>query len=125
MVPGDAAPQGLLSIEVVIGLAPRQVSRTEVQVPHGSTVRQALDAAGVWAACEALSLNAIESGKWTLGVWGRKERLGHVLRDHDRVELVRHLIVDPKEARRVRYRAQGEKLPKGFHRPKHGGDLGR
>jgi putative ubiquitin-RnfH superfamily antitoxin RatB of RatAB toxin-antitoxin module len=32
------------------------------------------------------------------------------------VELVRCLIVDPKEARRVRYRAAGEKLPRGIQR---------
>lgn len=53
-------------------------------------------------------------------MWGRKERPGHLLRDQDRIELVRQLKVDPKEARRVRYRAQGEKLPKGFQRPKSG-----
>jgi putative ubiquitin-RnfH superfamily antitoxin RatB of RatAB toxin-antitoxin module len=40
------------------------------------------------------------------------------LRDGDRVELVRPLIVDPKEARRVRFRAQGDKLPRHIGRPK-------
>jgi putative ubiquitin-RnfH superfamily antitoxin RatB of RatAB toxin-antitoxin module len=53
-----------------------------------------------------------------VGVWGRKERAGHVLRDLDRIELVRPLNVDPKEARRVRYRAHGEKLPRGIQRSK-------
>lgn len=107
-----------MSVEVAVGIAPREVRRVTVQLPAGSTVRCALDAAGVWAWCEGLQPEAVSSGGWSIGVWGRKERLGHVLRDRDRIELVRPLIVDPKEARRVRYRAQGEKLPKGIHRPK-------
>lgn len=60
--------------------------------------------------------DALAAGQWSVGVWGRKERPGHVLRERDRIEVVRGLNVDPKEARRVRYRAQGEKLPKGIHR---------
>ena len=45
------------------------------------------------------------------GVWGRVQPLDHVLRDGDRVELYRPLTVDPKEARRLRYKKQqrGEK----------------
>jgi putative ubiquitin-RnfH superfamily antitoxin RatB of RatAB toxin-antitoxin module len=39
--------------------------------------------------------------------------LDHVLRDRDRIELYRGLKVDPKEARRLRYRAAGEKVYKG------------
>lgn len=110
--------QAALHIELAVGLAPREVRRVQLSLPAGSTVRDALFAADVWSWDESLSLNAIESGEWTLGVWGRKERPGHLLRDQDRIELVRQLKVDPKEARRVRYRAQGEKLPKGFQRPK-------
>jgi putative ubiquitin-RnfH superfamily antitoxin RatB of RatAB toxin-antitoxin module len=114
----SGASVGVMAIEVVLGLAPRQIKRVLLTLPSGSTVRQALDAADVWAMAETLSLQAIESGDWTVGVWGRKERLGHVLRDQDRIELVRPLNVDPKEARRVRYRAHGEKLAKGITRPK-------
>ena len=109
---------GVLAIEVAVGLAPRQITRVQLSLPSGSTVRQALDAADVWAMDETVSLHAIESSDWTVGIWGRKERLGHVLRDQDRIELVRSLNVDPKEARRVRYRAHGEKLAKGITRSK-------
>ncbi len=116
MAPAEAPL--MISVEVAVGLAPRLVRRIAVCLPEGSTVRQALDAADVWSLDASLSLDALDAGQWTLGVWGRKERPGHILRDMDRVELVRPLQVDPKEARRVRYRAHGEKLPKGFHRPK-------
>jgi putative ubiquitin-RnfH superfamily antitoxin RatB of RatAB toxin-antitoxin module len=33
------------------------------------------------------------------------------LRMHDRVELLRPLLVDPKEARRQRYRTQADRRP--------------
>ncbi len=107
-----------LVVEVCVGVAPGQVVSTVVRLPAGSTVTLALHEAGVWRhAGMPLPDRAWDEG-WSVGVWGRKEPPGHVLRDGDRVELVRPLTVDPKEARRVRYRAQGEKLPKGHHRPK-------
>lgn len=117
MAPAESG-HPVLRVEVCVGLGPRQVRCVQLSLPQGSTVRDALYAADVWSWDEGLSLNAIESGDWTIGVWGRKERPGHLLRDLDRIELVRPLKVDPKEARRVRYRAQGEKLAKGIHRPK-------
>lgn len=119
MAPADSTPAESsthLQVELALGLAPRQVHLVRLSLPVGSTVRDALFAADVWSLDASLTLQALESGEWTVGVWGRKERPGHVLRDRDRVELVRQLKVDPKEARRVRYRAQGEKLPKGIHR---------
>lgn len=110
-------PVAELLIEVMAGLAPREIRRVQLTLPVGTTVRQALDAADVWSWADSLKPQGIESGLWTVGVWGRKERPGHVLHDRDRIELVRPLIVDPKEARRVRYRAHGEKLPRGIQRP--------
>lgn len=108
----------VIHVDVLVGLAPRKVHAVSLTLPAGTTVRDALFAADVWSVSDTLSLDSIESGEWTVGVWGRKERPGHVLRDQDRIELVRRLNVDPKEARRVRYRAQGEKLPRGIRRAK-------
>ena len=82
----------------------------------GSTVRDALRASDLFGEVLGFNEDALIAGRWSVGVWGRKERPGQVLRDRDRVEVVRGLNVDPKEARRKRYRAQGEKLPKGIHR---------
>jgi putative ubiquitin-RnfH superfamily antitoxin RatB of RatAB toxin-antitoxin module len=42
-------------------------------------------------------------------VWGRVVEPATVLHDLDRVELLRPLQVDPKEARRLRYRSQAER----------------
>ena len=44
-----------------------------------------------------------------LGVWGKPRSADTLLRDRDRVEIYRPLTVDPKEARRQRYRQHCEK----------------
>jgi uncharacterized protein len=119
MAPAAVSPE--IHVEVAVGVAPRQVRLVCLSLPAGSTVRDALRASGLFDQVPGLSEDALAAGQWSVGVWGRKERPGHVLRERDRVEVVRGLNVDPKEARRMRYRAQGEKLPKGIHRsPKAG-----
>lgn len=104
MVPADDC----VSVEVVYSPGPRQVSRTVLSLPAGATVAQAVQAS-------ALVEGVLPQG-WHVGVWGRKAPPDTVVRHGDRVEIYRALKVDPKEARRVRYRAHGEKLPKGIHR---------
>jgi putative ubiquitin-RnfH superfamily antitoxin RatB of RatAB toxin-antitoxin module len=37
-----------------------------------------------------------------VGIWNRNAKLDTVVRDGDRVEMYRPLVVDPKEARRIR-----------------------
>lgn len=117
----DPADRRLIQVEVAVGVAPREVRLVSLSLPHGSTVRDALLASGIMGSSQLrppLTEDTLAAGAWSVGVWGRKERPGHVLRERDRIEVVRGLNVDPKEARRIRYRAQGEKLPKGFHRPR-------
>jgi putative ubiquitin-RnfH superfamily antitoxin RatB of RatAB toxin-antitoxin module len=41
-----------------------------------------------------------------LGIWGKPKTLDTPLRERDRIEIYRPLLVDPKEARRQRYRKQ-------------------
>jgi putative ubiquitin-RnfH superfamily antitoxin RatB of RatAB toxin-antitoxin module len=115
MAPADA-PE--VAVSVFVGLGPREVRGENLHVPAGSSVRQVLDQAQVWAWNATLNLDALTDGVWTLAIWGRRVGIDHVVREGDRLELLRQLKVDPKEARRVRYRAHGEKLPKGIHRPK-------
>lgn len=111
MAPAEASPPAStgVSVEVVHSPAPRQVSRTPLTLPRGATVRDALLASGLWAG---------SGDAPAAGIWGRRAPLDTTLREGDRVEIYRALVVDPKEARRQRYRVQGEKLPKGIHRPK-------
>jgi uncharacterized protein len=89
-----------LQIEVLATPAPRRVTSTHLSLPAGATVRDALQGAGLLAPGAALAAG------WTCGVWSRRCALERTLRDGDRVELYRPLTVDPKEARRLRYKGQ-------------------
>ena len=102
MGPVEQPSAPLMQIEVVFSSGPRQIELIALTLPWGSCVKDALLSSGLLAQAQGLSV----------GIWGRKTTLGQVLQDRDRVEVYRGLIVDPKEARRVRYRAHGEKLPK-------------
>lgn len=103
MAPVDDA----LAITVVVGWGPREVQQFQLSVPPGCTLKEALVLSGALDTRPELSLDTLESGVWSVGVWGQREKPGHVLRAHDRIEVVRGLQVDPKEARRVRYQAHG------------------
>ena len=97
--PSDDA---LLNVTVTYSPAPRQVDEVAVQLPAGSTVRQAIEASGLLARHPQIELAA-----GLVGVWGRRAAPDQALRERDRVEIWRPLRVDPKHARRERFNAQG------------------
>jgi len=99
MASGDAASS--LRIEVVYSPQPGTVDRTELLLGAPATLEQALAASG-------LLQRHPEVAGLTAGIWGRARDLATPLRDRDRVEVYRPLVVDPKEARRLRYRRQGK-----------------
>ena len=80
----------------------RQVLEQSLTLDAGATVELALAllqaqwqfSAGDIAAC---------------GIWGKKVAIIHVLQEGDRLELYRALRVDPKVARRQRFKRQGAK----------------
>jgi uncharacterized protein len=88
-----------VAVEVVYAAAPHRVTRVSLRLPAGATVSQAIRASGVVEQLPADELARLEAG-----VWGRVVPGDTVLHDGDRVELTRPLCVDPKEARRLRYR---------------------
>jgi putative ubiquitin-RnfH superfamily antitoxin RatB of RatAB toxin-antitoxin module len=71
-----------------------------VDLPEGSTLGAALEAAG--AAQRHPELGPMQS--WRVGIWSRPARLDSVLREGDRVEVYRALKADPKAMRRARVR---------------------
>ncbi|ALP63194.1 RnfH family protein [Paraburkholderia caribensis] len=85
-----------LTIEVCYAL-PREQTLFELQLPQGTTLGQAIDASGILARHPAIDLT-----KQKTGVFGKLKPLDTVLADHDRVEIYRPLIVDPKLARQRR-----------------------
>ena len=80
----------MIGIEVVLAL-PRQSRATRLRIATGSTAHQAALASG-------LPLEGIDG----YAVYGKRVAADAPLRDGDRLELLRPLRMDPKEARRRR-----------------------
>ena len=79
---------------------PRRFERIELELPEGASVREAVTAAGWNDDAEAVAY----------AVFGQRVEQGTALHDGDRVELLRPLLADPKEARRRRVEER-RKLP--------------
>lgn len=68
-----------------------------LRVPAGTTIEQAITLSGVLQEVPAIDLTVMQ-----VGLYAKKKTLDTVLREHDRVEIYRPLIADPKNARRRR-----------------------
>lgn len=89
----------LLRVEVAYAEPARQFLRA-LELPRGSTVADAIAASNV--ACEY----AIDAQTLSVSIWSKVvDRLAS-LQDGDRVELLRPLKIDPKDARRKRAKAK-------------------
>ena len=95
-----------LHIEVVYPLPDRQ-EILSVRVPHGCSVREAIEASGVLTKYPEIDLE-----KNKVGVFAKLVKLDSPLRDQDRVEIYRPLIADPKAVRKQRA-AEGKVMKKG------------
>jgi uncharacterized protein len=93
---------GELTVEVVYAPAPHDVRVATLSMTLGATVADAVRASRLLEGLDPAQLDALKPA-----VWGRLAALDARLRDGDRVELTRGLLVDPKEARRQRYRRDG------------------
>ncbi|MBA8737552.1 RnfH family protein [Chromobacterium violaceum] len=76
-------------------------------LPAGATALDAALASGILEACPELDRTALK-----LGVFGKAAKPDAALREHDRVEIYRPLLADPKEVRRQRAEA-GKRMKKG------------
>jgi hypothetical protein len=81
----------------VVYCAPGCEDLTELALPVGATVADAVRASGVLDRRPEIAAAAPD-----VGIWGRSCAITQRLEDGDRVELYRALMVEPKEARRVR-----------------------
>jgi putative ubiquitin-RnfH superfamily antitoxin RatB of RatAB toxin-antitoxin module len=108
-----------MHIVLVFSAGSRQVHQVAINVATGSTVKFALIHSGLLSDCSPETMKTLE-----LGVWGRKVLSSHPLRDGDRVEVYRPLLVDPKVARRERFVRQGAKGAGLFARRRDGAKAG-
>jgi uncharacterized protein len=88
-----------LTVTVAYSPAPRQLDVVELTLAPGATVALALAQSGLLARHGDVDLSTQK-----IGVWGHLCALDQVLRHLDRVEIYRSLLVDPKEARCLRYK---------------------
>jgi putative ubiquitin-RnfH superfamily antitoxin RatB of RatAB toxin-antitoxin module len=112
----DDAP---LRVTVAYSPGAREVFEREVGLPSGSTVAQAVHASGVLTTYPGLDVT-----QSAVGIWGRAAAPGQALRDLDRVEIYRPLLVDPKVARRERFGRQGARATGLFSKRRPGAKPG-
>lgn len=105
MAPVDAAGEAVgeavsdaLRVDVVFCPQPGVCDTVSLTLATGATVADALQASGL------LLRHGLEQATVKVGVWSRVRELTAPLRPQDRVEIYRALQVDPKEARRQRYK---------------------
>ncbi|MDD0809953.1 RnfH family protein [Curvibacter sp. RS43] len=91
-----------INIEIAYSPRPREVLVRGLRIDASASVMQALRSSGLLADCPELDLTCL-----TVSVWGRKTPMNQALREGDRIELCRPLVVDPKVARRERFAKQG------------------
>ncbi len=108
-----------MKIEVAIALGPRQVATAQISIHDVINVQQA-------QAMALAQLGLAEDGEtvWSYAVWGRRVELTTPLKDGDRLELLRPLTVDPKEARRLRFNQQGSRAAGLFAKRRQGAKAG-
>lgn len=97
----------------VAWVSPESQLLIAVDLPDGATVADALEAA---------RNTSSEFPDWAdrpVGVWGRVVPPESALRDGDRVEVYRKLLIDPREARR-RYAAAGGSMNAPVRQPAAG-----
>lgn len=94
-------------LRISVAYSPRagELELVEITLPAGATVELALSHSGLFDRYPGLTVADCK-----MGVWGQLRSLNDPLRDLDRVEVYRPLQVDPKEARRLRYRSHRAKL---------------
>lgn len=68
-----------------------------VNVPVNCTVQQAILQSGILQDVQEIDLSCSR-----VGIYGKLKTLETIVREHDRVEIYRPLIADPKDARRTR-----------------------
>lgn len=94
----------LLQLSVVYAPKAREWVEVKLLLPSPCTVLHALQQSGLLQ-----QFPEIDHHHALLGVWGRRVKLDHPLRDLDRIEIYRPLRVDPKVARRERFARQGSR----------------
>ncbi len=85
-----------MQVEIVFALPSRQELR-QLSVEEGATVADVIATSGLAAAFPEHDLAVLQ-----VAIWGRPVERSQAVREGDRVELLRPLEMDPREARRLK-----------------------
>ncbi|HEU4374944.1 MAG TPA: RnfH family protein [Telluria sp.] len=86
----------LLTVTLCYATPAAEILR-ELRVAPGTTLGEAISASGLLA-----ELPGFDLATDPVGIFGKKKPLDTLLREHDRIELYRPLVADPKDSRRRR-----------------------
>ena len=86
----------MIRIEIAYALRDRQ-SLIAMEMEEGGTVEEAIRRSGMLAEFPEIDLRRAK-----VGIFGRRVSLGAPVRNGDRLEIYRPLIVEPKQGRRER-----------------------
>ena len=112
----------MITVELLVGAGPRSIVTRTLTLPEGSTVSEALKVASTDT--ELSQALASIPKPWAVGIWNKKAPLSRVLQTGDRLEFYRPLTVDPKVARRERFKKQGAKTAGLFAKLRAGAKAG-
>lgn len=96
----------MIKIEIVYAKPEMQIL-TELMVEYGTTIKQAIEVSGFLERFPELNQPTL-----IVGIFSKLVPLNHILKENDRIEIYRPLIIDPKAARMQRVkqkkRSQGK-----------------
>lgn len=84
----------LLRIRVIYALPDQQVT-VDLQLPHGTLLSEAVTRSGLLQKFPEAAASPL-----SCAIFGRAVPLTYELRDGDRIEILRPLLIDPKQSRR-------------------------
>lgn len=109
-----------IRVSVVYSSRARHVHEEWVTLDDPATVLQAVRASAVLRRFPEIDL-----AQARMGIWSRQASLNEPLQDLDRIEIYRPLAVDPKLARRERFRRQGTRAAGLFANKRPGSASGK
>lgn len=99
-MPVDVMSAEATAIRVAVVYAlPEQAWTMQLDMPRGTTVAEAVERSGL-----ATQVPGFDTAALTFAIYGKAVTPETLLREGDRVELLRPLLADPKQARRRRAR---------------------
>ena len=99
----DVSALASIHIQICYARPDKQFLLEQTVVP-GTTIQQAIQGSGIIQQAPEIDVSV-----WRVGIYGKLKTLDTVLREHDRIEIYRPLIADPKESRRKRAESKDAK----------------